>query len=271
MTHKWKKWKQVKQKMNSRIRIEPIQKEFVVRTKDANKQKRNRSFSNASPCHHAKLKQEKRCSVCNEHISTTACQHKIVKIGKDEHIIPAEALKSVQDVLAQQETITITKVLDKVPVEAEEWYEGLVWVTPEEKKEQQYAELSQLFADKVGVGTAVFRNNEYQVILKMTNGVLSLRKLVEQSQKYDIDKDNAQRIAKQQVNQDILDLEKQILNKKTESDIDLSEFRDTRAEYEEKIIEEYVLNGEIPQTITTTTQDTKEQDELQRLKALAGE
>jgi len=50
--------------MEKTIRIEALQKSFIVDVRDVSKQKRNRSYLNASNCCKAKVEQHKLCSDC---------------------------------------------------------------------------------------------------------------------------------------------------------------------------------------------------------------
>ena len=254
--------------MNKQIYVEPLQMSFEVKLKDANRQKRNRSFSNASPCCQAKLKQDKLCSTCNEKVATQDCRHKIVKIGKTEHIIDSDVLDSVQDSLSAMENVKITSFLTTLPEQSDDLFDSLMYAFPVDKKESQYKELAEIIDRRYAVGTAVFRNNEYQIIMSVgTDGVIRVRKLIDYSQRYDFapvaitsSLNNAQ--ARQQ----IIDIGRKLVDKHTVSTFDFSQFRDSRTEYEDKIIEEYVLNGRKPDVQEITQQRTD--DDVERLKAL---
>lgn len=251
------------------IYIEPMRTGFEVQLKDANRQKRNRSFSNASPCCQAALKQEKRCGKCGESVATADCKHKIVKLGKQEYIIETDALKQVQDSLAQSEKVSVHTFLDALPEGAEDRYDALVYAYPVDKKELQYAELRSLLDGKVAVGTAVLRSNEYQVVLIVgADGVLRMRKLVEESQRYDFSpaavKECLDGISPRE---QVVQLGRKLIQKATVENYDVTEFRDARSEYEERIIEEYVLHGKTPR-IAQEVKHQQEQDEVARLQAL---
>lgn len=258
--------------MEKKIYIAPLQKSFTIDLKDANRQKRNKSYSNASPCCNVALKQEKKCGVCATVIQTSEVTQKIVKIGKEEYLIDADALKSVQDELASIENeITVTSFIKQKPSELEDKYDGLVFALPAKKNEEQYAELAKILKGRCAIGTAIIRSNEYQVVLEVGNDdVIRMRKLVEPSQMYDINKELATKVVNSTpVNEQIIELENKIIDKNTIDDYDFEQFQDRRSEYEERIIEEYVLHGRKPETTPSIRQE-QQVDELERLKQLAG-
>lgn len=254
--------------MEKTIFVEPLQKYFKVSIKEANKQKRNRSFSNASDCCGVVLKQEKFCSGCNEKITETPSR-KIIKIGKQEHLIDAQALKQVQEQLESCEDIKIHTFLNKLPSNAVDRFESLVYTYPAVKKEAQYKELTEILKNRFAIGTGVFRNNEFQVILSVGNdGILRIRKLVEESQRYDFDSEEVvASFINTEVNPQVLEIENSILDKQMKDDFDLTSFKDMRTAYEEQIIEDFVINGKIPE-IKTKVAEQQAVDELERLKAL---
>jgi len=246
--------------------VEPLQKRFRVEVKDANRQKRNRSFANASECCGARLKQEKFCSACNEKVAPYNCSRKIVKIGKEEHLIDAKALEQAQEALEGMEEMKLHAFLQGRPKGAEDRFEALVYAFPAKKREGQYAELAAVLKGYVAVGEAVFRGNEFQVLVEVgDDGVLRVRKLVEEEQRYPM-----QQVDAVAVNPEIVALERKLLERKTVGDYDLTAFRDTRAEVEEKVIEDFVLNGKVPE-VKKEVRQAQENDELERLKALVGE
>jgi hypothetical protein len=254
--------------MERQILIEPLQKRFTVALKNANKEARNRYYPNASDCCGVKLKQEKFCSSCNAKVEGVETRRKIIKIGKAEHLIESKALKQVKESLEAMETLEIHTFLKELPANAEDRFDNLVYVLPVEKKLAQYSELIELLKGKVAVGKGVFNGNEYQFVVSVgSNNVIKLRKLVEQSQIYDINMDLVSEAVKTSLNPQIIALERQIIDRKLSTAFDISQFRDSRTEYEEKIIEEFVINGTVPE-IKTEIAETQEQDELERLKAL---
>ena len=257
--------------MEKQILVEPLKKSFTISLKDANRQKRNRSYSNASDCCGVKLCQKKYCSTCDKELKSGDCQRKIVKIGKSEHLIDANALTQVQEQLEQMDELKVHTILDKLPKEAEDRRDSLVYALPSEKKEAQYKELATILKHKIAVGNGVFRNNEFQVLLSVgDDGIIRIWKLVEESQRYDFSPEAiAEKLQKVQLNEEIVALEKQIIDKNTIDGFDVTQFRDSRAEFEERVIEDFVLHGKTPE-IKPTINKEAQTNELERLKALMG-
>lgn len=249
--------------MEKEIFVEPLQKRFRIAVKDANKLARNRSYSNASNCCGAKLVQEKKCSTCNEIVKSNDCQRKIVMIGKEEHLIEASALKQCQESFADG-GIVLHTFMDKRPEGSEDRFGGLVYASPSEKRDAEYDELRQVLGNKVAIGKGVFRNNEFQVIVEVgDDNVIRIRKLVEETQRYD----KPEVPANMQLNEEILEIEKQLIDKAVVDKFDVTTFRDTRSQMEEKVIEEFVLHGRVPEIKQEVKQEA-EVNELERLKAL---
>jgi hypothetical protein len=253
------------------IEIVPLGKRFVVEIKDANKASRNRSYGNASDCCGRALKQEKRCSGCGAEVSE--CSRKIVKIGKEEYVVDAKVLKQAKDALESMEGITVSSFLKNLPAGAEDRFESLVYASPKDKKVGQYAELAALLKGRVAVGKGVFRSNEFQVLLTVgDDGVVRIRKLVEESQRYAFDSSTVRtQVDSVKLDEGIVAVEQRILDKATVEGVDLSSFKDTRSEVEERIIEDIVVNGRVPDAPLAKRQEQESQDELARLKALLGE
>lgn len=258
--------KQEENEMERTIQIDALQKSFNVGIKDAIRQKRNRSFGNATNCCGAKVSQKKFCSVCDGDVTGQDFARKIVKIGKAEHLINAQALKQVKDTIAENDTIRIHTIVRELPSGMSDRQDSYVFAT-EGKKAGDFAELRELFQDFYGIGTAGFRGNEFEIVITASSdGRVRIHKLVEQSQMYD----RPEADTTGQFNQDIVAMEKDILEKNAVNDYDFSQFRDTRAESEEKMIEDVVLHGKQPEVAETIAEVTQKSDadEMERLKAL---
>lgn len=255
--------------MDKTIVVEPLQKQFVVSVKDANKASRNRSYSTASNCCGSKLSQEMKCSSCDAVVQRRDCSRKIVKIGKEEHLIDANTLKQVQEQLEQMEELKLHTFMKQEPQGAQDRYDGLVYAKPATKKEAHYKELAQILQGRVAIGTAVFRSNEFQVLVTVgDDGVIRIRKMVSESQRYEFSPAQVQEaIANAHVNEQIVEMERQILDKHTKDSFDVTQFEDTRTEIEEKIIEDYVLHGKEPE-VPKQVMEQQQDNELERLKAL---
>lgn len=258
------------------VLIEPLQKRYVVGVKDANRDKRNRSYSNASPCcsktgHPVKLRQEMKCAECGNDVDRKTCTHKVVKIGKEEHLIGADLLDGVLDQLEQVEEIRIHTIMEKEPEGANDRYDSLLYGTPAEKKAKDYKELVETLRGRVAVANGVFRNNEFQVLVTVgDDNVLRFRKLVEESQRYGFDEDAVASAMATPVPEQVIDIQRKILDKKKVEEFDVKQFKDSRAAMEEQIIEDIVVNGKVPEVKPVLVQ-AQEENEVERLKALLGE
>ena len=251
--------------MEKEILVEPLQKRFKVVLKDANRQKRNRSFPNASNCCGARLQQKKFCSVCGEEVDTAELTRKIVKIGKEEHLVEASALKQAITALEALDAIKLSTFMSSRPSGVEDYFDALVFVLPAKKREQQYAELANILKGKVAFGSGVFRNNEFQIMVEVgDDGRIRVRKLVEESQRYDIPTVDIS----VELNNELVELERKIVEKNVVDSFDLSKFRDARAEIEEQVIEDVVLNGGVVENVVPQVKQAVEEDEIERLKKL---
>lgn len=240
-------------------------KRFKVELKDANRATMNRSYPNASDCCGVKLKQEKFCSSCMKKVEGTPAR-KLVKLGKSEYLIDAAALDNAMEQLEQMDAITVTAFVEEIPA-VEDRYDALLYGLPAEKRGSEYRELVEILKGRTAIGKGVFRNNEFQVLLEVGNdGCIRIRKLVEESRRYDIAFDSVQIALKSPVNEQVVELEKQIIGKKSVKEFDFSEFKDTRAKIEEQVIEDFVLHGKVPQV--TVVQEQKDENELARLQSL---
>jgi len=253
-------------KMEKIIFVEPLKKQFVVNVKDANRSARNRSFATASSCCGVRLKQQMLCSSCGGVVSRSDSTHKIVKIGKSDYLIDSQTLQQVQEQLESFEFLSLSAFLSSEPVGAQDRYDGLLYAFPVKKKESQYKELVSILRGRVAVGKVVLRSNEYQVIVSVGgDDVLRVRKLVSESQRYDFSPDFEWRDAV--VNDQVVSLENQLLDKITVDTFDLTSFADKRIELEDSIIEEFVLHGRVPDVPKVVMQEQSD-GELERLKAL---
>lgn len=260
---------------NKTIFIEPLQKRFDVDLKNAAKAARNKSYANASDCCGAKLKQEKKCADCGEAVHANDCRRKIVSIGKQDYLIDTSALKAVQETLEATDELRLRTFLNgEFGKEAQDRFDSLVYAFPIKKREAHYKELAALLKGRTAVGVAVFGSNEYEVLVTLgEDNIIRVRKLVEERQRYEYDFDAVkEQLADAKVNDEVIALENDILNRKSVDAYDFGVFHDTRSDFEEKVIEDYVLNGVMPQAAQTLEQfkDKQDNDELARLRVLAG-
>lgn len=249
-----------------RIRIEALQKEFSVGIKDAVRKKRNRSFANATDCCGSAVKQRKMCSVCDGDVTGAKFARKIVKIGKAEHLINAQALQQVRDSVKENDTIKVHTIMRELPAGISDRHDSYSFAV-ESKKAGDFAELRELFRSYYGIGTASFGTNEYEVVIWTgTDDRVRINRLVEQSQFYD--KPSTDTTGK--FNEQIVEAELQIMDKACVDEYNFTQFRDTRAEAEEQMIEDVVIHGKTPEVPTTIekVEEKNDQEELERLKAL---
>jgi hypothetical protein len=253
--------------MEKTIRIEALQKTFVVDVKDVAKAKRNESYLNASPCCKAKVMQKKFCSVCNKEVDISEVETKLVKVGKEYHAVPKEKLDSVLEAFEDMEEIVIKANIPYKADFGEVFKEGLMVLgnSKVKRKAAQYSELKELAKGRMLVATGVVRKNEYQMLIYEQNNKLYLRRLISVEQLYpEIE------TADYPVNESVVAIEKQILDKIQKADYDLSLFTDTRKAKEQEIIETYVLSdAELPKLEITETATAKESEkELEKLNEL---
>lgn len=242
--------------------LEPLKKRFTVDMKAANRDKRNRSFSNASSCCEAKLKIVKRCSGCDNEVSAADCTHKLVKIGKEEHLIDGATLKGI---MPEEGEIVFDTVLDELPKGTDDWFAKLDFAAPAKKHEAEYAELAEILKGRYAIGKGVFRNNEFQVVATTgSDGIIRSRRLIDGDQRNE--KPNISELP--EPNNQIVGVENQILGKSAVDGFDFNQFRDTRVEQEEKVIEDFVLHGKKPSKVVQEVKARVESDELERLKSL---
>lgn len=246
--------------------VEPLQKRFKVRVRNAYKQKRNRSLSNASNCCGAKLVQEKKCSVCEGVVQSSECTRKIVKIGKDEHLVNARALQDIRKRMDGDE-IRVHTVVSELPEEVQDRFGALLFGMPAKNGELEYRELVEVIGRRVCIGVMAERGNEFEVVVTVgRDGRLRVRKLVEQSQLYDVPD-----VPQSPIGGEVVALEQQVLEKACVASYDFGVFRDGRAELEEQLIEDVVLHGKRPDEQEELVQKNVEKDaqqEVERLRAL---
>lgn len=263
--------------MERNIYIEPLQKRFTVGIKNTAKTLRNPSFLNASDCHGAPLKEEKYCAQCKAKEGTAhtkgKTQRKLAKVGGE--IIPISA-QILADVKAQYDNagdVRITAFLKSSPKGTAERISDAKWCVPAEKQIGAYAELGRLLEGRVGVGTAVFNGNEYQVVLtKADNGLVMLQSLVDETMMYAMNAEEIKREVEQaKVPENIVDMEKKLLERKTVKEFDLTEHRDGRIAQIQEIIEQAVLTGEVPKVVENKVAEKQEVDEEARLAKLLEE
>jgi hypothetical protein len=262
--------------MERQIVVEPLQKEFTLDIKDAFRQKRATSFASASPnstlekpIRLVQKKFDAESTMTDDRnkwreVSESQVTHKIVKIGKEEHLIPKDVLEKATEFGSDKLKIH-TILRGDMPVEAKTRICGVMYGHAKAKREGEYTELAEILKGRYAVGTIALRSNEFQVVMTAdADGKIQIFKLADESQMYD-----EPIVPLFEVNKEIVELERQILDAKAVESFDFGEFRDSRVQTEEKIIEEFVMNGELPEIVTQKMEENKQENELERLKALA--
>ena len=254
--------------METKIKIEALQKSFSVDLKDVAKAKRNRSFLNASNCCHSKIEQKKFCSECQKEVEFSEIDTKLIKVGKELIPVPKAKLDSVIDYLDELEEVVVKAIIPYSATFGELWKEGLIVATNSKlkRKASQYSELKALLKDRIFVAEGVIRKNQYQFLMYVFEGNLYLRKLIAQEQFYpEVETTDVE------VSKELIAIENQILDKVKVETFDLSKFVDVRAEKETELIEEYVLGEEeLPEVSTTdeAVESVAEASEVEKMKEL---
>jgi hypothetical protein len=251
--------------MEKRIKIDVLQKSFLVDMRDTAKASRNRSYLNASPCCSAKVVQKKFCSVCDKEVDVSAVEQKLVKIGKTYHSIPKEMLDGVIDAFEEMEDLVVTAILPYKADFGEFMKEGLMVLSNSKtaRKASQYSELKALAKGRIMVVKGVVRKNEFQMLLFESNNKLYLRKLVSADRLYpEVES------ADYPLNESVVAVENQILDKVAVQDFDLMAFVDSRQTKEEEIIEKYVVGGAELPTLEVVERADEKSVELAKLNEI---
>lgn len=256
--------------MEQVIELPHLNKSFSVEvTGGTFKDATNRSFSNASPCCKKELKQDKKCSACGNTVANSEVTEKIIKIGKQTIILPADRLKGIQEDIESRATgINVKAVVKKagfdIPMDR---IDGGKYCSPANKRVKDFVELRELCKDFVLIAEATFKSNTYEVLVMTVNNNLVILKLAAESRMYKSpDLSGVEDIA---VNPAVIEVEKQILGKVAVAEHDFTTFKDLRAEQVDSLIEAVALGGELPVFESKVEAAVKqEEDELERLKAL---
>jgi len=175
--------------------------------------------------------------------------------------------------------IVITSVLKKFPFEARERIDGVARALPLGAKKsadqleanKQYAQVVKILqaAGGFAVGTTVFGNYEFQVVLEATDDGLNIYKLASESRMYDFDREATKDVIKSApVNPQLVELSAKVLEKSAADK--LPDFKPVKEEMTEKLIEDFVLHGKLPEVSIAEVKESKEKDELEQLRALLG-
>lgn len=247
-------------------------KKFAVSITSANKQTRGFSLPNESPHKHdtpAEMGVKSYCKGCGE-LTEEKSTHKLFRIGKEDHRIPIEAINAIKtreeksDIVLTFPPIDVDKVYASW-ADLDDWFDDQKYVEQVEKKEGDYGLLKEALRGKMAFGKAKFGFNEYAIVLYVAqNNKLRLRQLVEPSQRY------SEHEEKQvSVSQAMVDVLKQIAEKKQVELPALNEFAEDSSRKAVQALIERAVNGEvIASEVIKETIDRKEADELAELQKL---
>ena len=267
------------------IYVAPLQKEFTVEVDTANRKAKSTSYRSACSCAEVttstkgkkvvlgKFRQEMRCEKCNVEKSASTDTRKIVKVGTDELLIDASAIASAQQALEAIENVKLHTFLNKKPTGTEDRIESLIYDFPADKKAKHYAELAKLLKGRWAIGNGVFGKNEYQVLATCgDDDVVRFWTLVEERNRKDHNFEECASVVNGiNLPEQVVALENELLDKATVDDYDLTKFVDTRTEVEQNVIEDFVVNGKLPEAPPTAQiEEEQAEDEVARLKALMG-
>ena len=260
--------------MEYKINVKQLGKSFNLDISygDTFKKSKNRTYASASPYSPTgRLISKKFCSDTGKEVKSEEITHSIYKVGKQEFRIPKSKLKEIREKLASSSNeITIKAILRKdnsnIPIFK---IDGGKWVSPTKKGERDYLELKELCKDYLLIGEAVFKSNSMEVILSTINDRLILLKLASSDRMTKSpDLDGLQGI---EINKEILEMEKKILERNIVDDYDFNKFIDKRNELEDELIEKIAIDGEEFPAIKddSSSRDSKEvESEMERLKKL---
>ena len=241
---------------------EGLRMRFLVREVAAAKASRNPSESSASDCCGKALKQVKFCSECNAQVAGKT-QRKLKRIGKQEYLYPASITADIKAAMGEN-SVTIGGFMqkDSLPGLAHR-IDGVSYLADEEKHEQKFAHFSALLDGRAAIGTAVLRDNEYEVVItKAADGTVELWKLNDISQVND-----KPEVRGSVCNKAVLDIEQQVVDKKLMLHEHEFNHRDKRLELFEQALEKFLLSGEMPQVKQQVEQEAND-ERLAELAAL---
>ena len=233
---------------------------YAVNLKPAIKGSSSSSTKLASDCcgHETGLKRY--CKKCSEHTAWKTT-NKLFEFDGETHIFEA---KKFDDMLSSIENtdIEVKAVLQNEPQEAELLFEKAYFLTPVKDSEAELAELKEIIGDKVLLVEFNEWNSSYQALLKLSNGVVVLKRLAESDLLNELPQVEAQ------VNAQVVELKQKILQKKQQESADIMDYRNKRAELEEKFYEAILSNQDVQEVVQEAV-ELKETDGLDELKALA--
>lgn len=236
---------------------------------DTIKSQRNRSFASASPCCEVELKQDKKCGGCGKIVAQNEVTKKILKIGKQKIVLPAEQLDNIEDSIAQSACdIQVKAVMKndnfKLPVER---VDGIKYTEPAKRRTRDYVELKELLKGHTLVAEAVFKSNSYEVVLTTQGDMIMVVKLATESRLNN--KPSLDGINDITLNPELLKVESAILDKNAVESYDFSQFEDMRIKLVDDLIEKVAMGEKLPEMKSVVKKSSLgEADELAKMKAL---
>lgn len=241
--------------------------QFAVDLKKLTKEAKNRTYGNLSPCHNAALKQTKHCETCGVEVSNDQVTHKGFKLGKDVYPISAQHLVQIKKNL-DTDIIKITEFRSKQEIPDMYISDMIFGVKQHKKYLKEYIEFARVLSatNKVGVGTFVFKERPYPVIVYPFREGLVIRGLF-----YYNEVEAMPSVTPVMVNETKITLLCQAMGlNNPESEFDISIFVNTRVEEEEKLLEKVIHGQPLPDVARAEPMVavSADQDEILRLQQL---
>lgn len=240
--------------------------QFSIDLKKLTKEAKNRTYGNLSPCHQAPLKQHKVCESCGVEVANDQVTHKGFKLGKDIYPISAEHLVAIKKNL-DTDIIKITEFRSKQEIPDMYFTDMIFGVKQHKKYMKEYIEYAKVLSatNKVGIGTIIFKERPYPVIIQPFQEGLLIRCL-----HFYEEVDSMPAVTNVVVNETKIQLLSQAmaLNER-EDDFDITQFVNTRVEEEEKLLERVIHGQPLPEVTTAEPMVVSaDQDEILRLQQL---
>lgn len=228
------------------------------------KTEKNRSYPNLSNCCGTLLVQKKFCSNCSAEI-VDDCQKKQFKLGKQTYSIPAAHLEEIKKQLDDNKII-IYEYRDMSEIDPLCYADTVFSSKQYSKAKREYIEYMELLqtTGKVGIGLTNISSRPYPVMIYHYKGHICIRLLHFANEMVP-----QPAIDYVPVNKEKLDLLRKIMALNTTSEqFELEEYKNSRQEKEEELIEMVLEGKELPKLETVEVKQADESDEILRLKAL---
>jgi len=255
------------------IYVESLEKGFSLDLKSIDREAKTKSYPQSSDCCGNKLNRKEFCSKCNEQVLGKT-KRKLVDVSKirlPDGSIPMVDVSLLDEIKKQLDDVSevrVSQFTKELPADASERYERMMKAGIVDKKLNDYKEMQELLRGRYGVGMGNFGGCQRKVILYLdAQGVICMRKLTSDDQQVAFDSEEVlTRLASVKIDQELLDIEKQIVDQATKPLTDVG-YKDMRVAMEEELIEK-VLSGEQPTPVAPKLQEQKVENEKDRLKRL---